>query len=59
MVFGEYDVIDGLGVEYFGWFGKVLDNCGYYSFDYVGVYFIGFVNVMYFKLNGFGSFGDE
>lgn len=56
---GEHDVTDGSGAEYFGRFGKASDNRGYYSFDHAGVHFIGLVNVMHFKPNGLGSFGDE
>jgi len=56
---GEHDVTDGMGTEYFGRFGKASDNRGYYSFDHQGVHFIGLVNVMNFKPNGLGGFGDE
>ncbi len=56
---GEHDVTDGSGAEYFGRFGNASDNRGYYSFDHAGVHFIGLVNVMHFKPNGLGSFGDE
>jgi 3',5'-cyclic AMP phosphodiesterase CpdA len=56
---GEHDVTDGPGAEYFARFGKASDNKGYYSFDHAGVHFIALVNVMHFKANGLGSFGDE
>jgi 3',5'-cyclic AMP phosphodiesterase CpdA len=56
---GEHDVTDGMGAEYFARFGKASDNRGYYSFDHQGVHFIGLVNVMHFKPNGLGGFGDE
>ena len=56
---GEHDVTDGMGTEYFARFGKPSDNRGYYSFDHQGVHFIGLVNVMNFKPNGLGGFGDE
>jgi len=56
---GEHDVTDGAGTEYFARFGKASDNRGYYSFDHQGVHFIGLVNVMNFKPNGLGGFGDE
>ena len=56
---GEHDVTDGPGAEYFNRFGKASNNKGYYSFDHQGVHFVGLVNVMHFKPNGLGSFGDE
>ncbi|HEX2759244.1 MAG TPA: metallophosphoesterase, partial [Rhizomicrobium sp.] len=56
---GEHDITDGAGTEYFARFGKASDNRGYYSFDHQGVHFIGLVNVMNFKPNGLGGFGDE
>ncbi|MEC5406338.1 metallophosphoesterase [Paraburkholderia sp. MPAMCS5] len=56
---GEHDVTDGPGAEYFSRFGKASNNKGYYSFDHQGVHFVGLVNVMHFKANGLGSFGDE
>ncbi len=56
---GEHDVTDGLGTEYFNRFGKASGNKGYYSFDHAGVHFIALVNVMNFKPNGLGGFGDE
>lgn len=56
---GEHDVTDGSGAEYFSRFGKASDNRGYYSFDHAGVHFVALVNVMHFKPNGLGSFGDE
>ncbi|WP_158906683.1 metallophosphoesterase [Burkholderia sp. L27(2015)] len=56
---GEHDVTDGAGTEYFSRFGKASNNKGYYSFDHNGVHFIALVNVMHFKPNGLGSFGDE
>jgi len=56
---GEHDVTDGMGAEYFARFGKASDNRGYYSFDHQGVHFVGLVNVMNFKPNGLGGFGDD
>jgi len=56
---GEHDVTDGGGAEYFSRFGKASNNKGYYSFDHNGVHFIALVNVMHFKPNGLGSFGDD
>jgi len=56
---GEHDVTDGLGTEYFARFGQASGNKGYYSFDHSGVHFIALVNVMNFKPNGLGGFGDE
>jgi 3',5'-cyclic AMP phosphodiesterase CpdA len=56
---GEHDVTDGMGTEYFSRFGKASANKGYYSFDHSGVHFVGLVNVMNFKPNGLGGFGDE
>lgn len=56
---GEHDITDGAGTEYFARFGKASDNRGYYSFDHQGVHFVGLVNVMNFKPNGLGGFGDE
>ncbi len=56
---GEHDVTDGLGAEYFARFGQASGNKGYYSFDHSGVHFIALVNVMNFKPNGLGGFGDE
>jgi 3',5'-cyclic AMP phosphodiesterase CpdA len=56
---GEHDVTDGLGTEYFNRFGKASNNKGYYSFDHAGVHFVAMVNVMNFKPNGLGGFGDD
>jgi len=56
---GEHDVTDGLGTEYFNRFGKASGNKGYYSFDHGGVHFVALVNVMNFKPNGLGAFGDD
>ena len=56
---GEHDVTDGLGAEYFARFGKPSANKGWYSFDHEGVHFVALVNVMNFKPNGLGGFGDE
>jgi 3',5'-cyclic AMP phosphodiesterase CpdA len=56
---GEHDVTDGVGTEYFSRFGQASGNKGYYSFDHSGVHFIALVNVMNFKPNGLGGFGDE
>jgi 3',5'-cyclic AMP phosphodiesterase CpdA len=56
---GEHDVTDGLGTEYFNRFGQASANKGYYSFDHNGVHFIALVNVMNFKPNGLGGFGDD
>jgi 3',5'-cyclic AMP phosphodiesterase CpdA len=56
---GEHDVTDGLGAEYFARFGQASGNKGYYSFDHSGVHFVALVNVMNFKPNGLGGFGDE
>ncbi|MBN3786869.1 metallophosphoesterase [Burkholderia sp. Ac-20353] len=56
---GEHDVTDGSGAEYFSRFGKASSNRGYYSFDHEGVHFVSLVNVMHFKPNGLGSFGED
>src|SRR6202000_870291 len=40
-------------------FGKTSAGKGYYSFDHQGVHFIALVNVMNFKANGLGAFGDD
>ncbi len=56
---GEHDVTDGMGTEYFSRFGQASANKGYYSFDHSGVHFVALVNVMNFKPNGLGGFGDE
>jgi 3',5'-cyclic AMP phosphodiesterase CpdA len=56
---GEHDVTDGIGAEYFSRFGKASNNKGYYSFDHQGVHFVALVNVMNFKPNGLGGFGDD
>ena len=56
---GEHDVTDGTGTEYFNRFGKASANKGYYSFDHQGVHFVALVNVMNFKPNGLGAFGDD
>jgi len=56
---GEHDVTDGVGTEYFGRFGAASRGKGYYSFDHQGVHFVALVNVMNFKPNGLGGFGDE
>ena len=56
---GEHDITDGIGTEYFNRFGQASANKGYYSFDHNGVHFIALVNVMNFKPNGLGAFGDD
>jgi 3',5'-cyclic AMP phosphodiesterase CpdA len=56
---GEHDVTDGGGGEYFSRFGKASNNKGFYSFDHSGVHMVGLTNVMNFKPNGLGAFGDE
>ena len=56
---GEHDVTDGQGTEYFTRFGQASANKGYYSFDHSGVHFVGLVNVMNFKPNGLGAFGND
>jgi 3',5'-cyclic AMP phosphodiesterase CpdA len=56
---GEHDVTEGMGTEYFSRFGQASANKGYYSFDHSGVHFVALVNVMNFKPNGLGGFGDE
>src|SRR6202012_3376417 len=56
---GEHDVTDGGGAEYFSRFGKASNNKGFYSFDHAGVHMVGLTNVMNFKPNGLGAFGDE
>ena len=56
---GEHDVTDGVGTEYFNRFGAASGNKGYYSFDHAGVHFVALVNVMNFKPNGLGGFGDD
>jgi 3',5'-cyclic AMP phosphodiesterase CpdA len=56
---GEHDITDGIGTEYFNHFGQASANKGYYSFDHNGVHFVALVNVMNFKPNGLGAFGDD
>jgi 3',5'-cyclic AMP phosphodiesterase CpdA len=56
---GEHDITDGIGTEYFSRFGQASGNKGYYSFDHNGVHFVALVNVMNFKPNGLGAFGDD
>ena len=56
---GEHDVTDGIGAEYFNRFGKASGNKGFYSFDHAGVHMVALTNVMNFKPNGLGGFGDE
>ncbi|MBR8299309.1 metallophosphoesterase [Burkholderia dolosa] len=56
---GEHDVTDGSGAEYFSRFGHASNDRGYYSFDHAGVHFVALVNVMHFKPNGLGSFGED
>jgi 3',5'-cyclic AMP phosphodiesterase CpdA len=56
---GEHDVTDGVGAEYFNRFGKASNNKGFYSFDHAGVHMVALTNVMNFKPNGLGGFGDE
>ena len=56
---GEHDITDGQGTEYFSRFGQASANKGYYSFDHSGVHFVGLVNVMNFKPNGLGGFGND
>ena len=50
---------DGTGTEYFARFGKASGGKGYYSFDHDGVHFVALINVMHFKANGLGAFGDD
>lgn len=56
---GEHDVTDGIGAEYFNRFGKASGNKGFYSFDHAGVHMVALTNVMNFKPNGLGGFGEE
>ena len=56
---GEHDVTDGIGAEYFNRFGNASNNKGFYSFDHAGVHMVALTNVMNFKPNGLGGFGDE
>jgi len=56
---GEHDVSDAAVKEYFNRYGKPSDNKGYYSFDHKGVHFVSLINVLNFKANGLGNFGDE
>jgi 3',5'-cyclic AMP phosphodiesterase CpdA len=56
---GEHDMTDGSGAEYFARFGKASQGKGYYSFDHDGTHFVALVNVMHFKPNGLGAFGDD
>ncbi len=56
---GEHDVTDGPGAEYFKRFGQPSAGKGYYSFDHQGVHFVALINVMNFKGNGLGAFGDD
>lgn len=39
--------------------GRASDSRGYYSFDHGGVHFVGIVNVMHFRPNGLGGFGED
>jgi len=56
---GEHDVLGDNGAGYLRQYGKGTKGAGWYSFDHQGVHFIGLVNVMNFKPNGLGGFGDE
>jgi len=56
---GEHDITDGTGDEYFARFGKPSNNRGYYSFDHLGVHFVGLVNVLHFQPGGLGAFGED
>jgi 3',5'-cyclic AMP phosphodiesterase CpdA len=56
---GEHDVIGDNGKRYRERFGKGTKGHGWYSFDHKGVHFIGLVNVMDIKENGFGVLGND
>lgn len=56
---GEHDVIGDNGKQYLQRFGKDTTGQGWYSFDHKGVHFIGLVNVMDIKENGFGILGND
>ena len=56
---GEHDTTDATVTEYFNRFGKASNNKGYYSFDHLGVHFIGLINVLQFKPGGLGTLGEE
>jgi 3',5'-cyclic AMP phosphodiesterase CpdA len=56
---GEHDVTDGVGAEYFARFGGASQGRGYYSFDHGGTHFVALTNVMHFKPNGLGAFGED
>ncbi len=56
---GEHDVIGDNGKRYLERFGKGTKGQGWYSFDHKGVHFIGLVNVMDIKENGYGILGTD
>ncbi len=56
---GEHDVIGDNGKRYLERFGKDTKGQGWYSFDHKGVHFIGLVNVMDIKENGYGILGND
>jgi Icc protein len=57
---GEHDVIDeGLGAAYLARYGVNTRGSGWYSFDHMGVHFIGLVNVLNLQAGGMGNLGEE
>src|SRR6202047_4202368 len=56
---GEHDVLNDNGKQYLERFGKNTKGAGWYSFDQVGVHFIGLVNVVDLKAGGMGALGAE
>jgi len=56
---GEHDVLEDDGRSYLQRFGKGTHGAGWYSFDHLGVHFIGLVNVVNLKAGGLGTLGLE
>ena len=56
---GEHDVLNDNGQLYRERFGKGTKGAGWFSFDKVGVHFIGLVNVMEIREGGLGMLGAD
>ena len=56
---GEHDVLEDNGQQYLERYGKGSKGAGWYSFDQMGVHFIGLVNVLNLKAGGLGNLGQE
>jgi Icc protein len=56
---GEHDILNDNGAAYRARFGKGTQGSGYYSFDQMGVHFVGLVNVDGVTEGGLGVMGDE